>query len=57
MVIGQVVAIHIDEAILKDGMIDMALAAPLARLGYLDYSVSDQVFQMRRPREPDASDM
>ncbi|MBP0615114.1 flavin reductase family protein [Jiella mangrovi] len=57
VVIGQVVAIHIDEAILKDGMIDMALAAPLARLGYLDYSVSDEVFQMRRPRMPDASDV
>ena len=57
VVIGEVVAIHIDEKILKNGMIDMALAAPLARLGYLDYSVSDQVFQMRRPREPDASDM
>ena len=57
VVIGQVVAIHIDERILKDGMIDMALAAPLARLGYFDYSVGDQVFQMHRPRTPDASDV
>ena len=57
VVIGEVVAIHIDEKILKDGMIDMALAAPLARLGYLDYAVADQVFQMRRPRMPDASDV
>lgn len=57
VVIGEVVAIHIDEAILKDGMIDMAIAAPLARLGYLDYSVADRVFQMRRPRTPDASDV
>lgn len=57
VVIGQVVAIHIDEAILKDGMIDMALAAPLARLGYLDYSVADEVFQMRRPRAADGSDV
>ena len=38
-------------------MIDMALAAPLARLGYLDYSVSDEVFQMRRPRSADGSDV
>ncbi|MCE7028155.1 flavin reductase family protein [Jiella avicenniae] len=56
VVIGQVVAIHIDERILKDGMVDMALAAPLARLGYLDYAVADEVFQMRRPKLPDASD-
>jgi len=57
VVIGQVVGIHIDEAILKDGMIDMALAAPLSRLGYLDYAVADQVFQMTRPRTPDGSDV
>ncbi|MCQ0990099.1 flavin reductase family protein [Jiella marina] len=57
VVIGQVVAIHIDERILIDGQIDMGLAAPLSRLGYLDYAVTDQVFQMRRPREPDASDI
>ena len=50
MVIGQVVGIHIDENILRDGMIDMSLAAPLSRLGYLDYAVTDAVFQMRRPR-------
>ncbi|WP_425354533.1 flavin reductase family protein [Jiella sonneratiae] len=57
VVIGEVVAIHIDEAILKDGLVDMALAAPLARLGYFDYAVGDRVFQMRRPRRPDASDV
>ena len=57
VVIGEVVAIHLDERILKDGMIDMALAAPLSRLGYLDYAVADTVFQMRRPRTPDGSDV
>lgn len=57
VVIGQVVAIHIDEAILRDGMIDMALARPLSRLGYLDYAVTDSVFQMPRPRTLDASDV
>ncbi|NDV88069.1 flavin reductase family protein [Aurantimonas aggregata] len=57
MVIGEVVAIHIDEAILTDGMIDMSLARPLSRLGYLDYAVTDAVFQMPRPRMPDASDV
>ena len=56
MVIGQVVGIHIDESILVDGMVDMALAQPLSRLGYLDYAVADTVFQMVRPRRPDGTD-
>ena len=57
LVIGEVVAVHIDEAILRDGMIDMALARPLSRLGYLDYAITDSVFQMARPRTLDASDV
>lgn len=58
MVIGQVVGIHIDERILDPrGMIDMRLTAPLSRLGYLDYAAVTTVFQMRRPRRPDASDV
>ncbi|RFC65293.1 flavin reductase family protein [Fulvimarina endophytica] len=57
VVIGEVVGIHIDERILVNGRIDMALAAPLARLGYLDYSVSDTVFTIPRPRTPDGSDI
>ena len=57
VVIGEVVGIHIDENILRDGMIDMALAEPLSRLGYLDYAVNDSVFQMRRPQKADASDV
>ncbi|WP_442880058.1 flavin reductase family protein [Aurantimonas sp. A2-1-M11] len=56
MVIGQVVGIYIDEAILRDGMLDMALARPLSRLGYLDYAVTGEVFQMRRPSREDAGD-
>ncbi|MBC8130168.1 MAG: flavin reductase family protein [Rhizobiaceae bacterium] len=57
MVFGEVVGIHIDESILKDGRIDMSLAAPLSRLGYLDYAVSDTVFQMARPILPDGTDI
>ena len=57
VVIGQVVAIHIDEAIIRDGLIDMTLAEPLSRLGYMDYAVTDSVFVMDRPRRPDASDV
>lgn len=57
VVIGEVVGVHIDERILRNGMIDMALAAPLSRLGYMDYAVADSVFQMIRPTRPDGTDV
>ena len=49
MVLGLVVGIHIDEAILTDGMVDMAKFRPIARLGYMDYTVVENVFTMLRP--------
>lgn len=56
VVVGEVVGVHIDDAFIKDGRFDMAAAPPVSRLGYLDYSVSSELFEMRRPRQPDASD-
>ena len=52
MVIGQVVGIHIDEAIIRNGRLDMALARPVARMGYMDYSEGSDVFEMMRPKAP-----
>lgn len=49
VVTGEVIGTHIDEAILRDGMIDLTLARPVSRLGYLDYSAVTELFQMRRP--------
>ncbi|WP_117191113.1 flavin reductase family protein [Rhizobium terrae] len=50
MVFGQVVGIHISEAILRNGRIDMALARPIARMGYRDYADGGaDVFEMVRP--------
>ena len=49
MVIGEVVGVHIDERIIKDGMIDMTVYHPLARLGYMDYTIVEDVFAMDRP--------
>lgn len=50
MVFGQVVGIHISETILRDGRIDMALARPIARMGYRDYADGgSDVFEMTRP--------
>lgn len=50
VVFGEVVAVHIDESVLVEGLFDVTRARPLARLGYMDYSVVDAVFQMKRPR-------
>lgn len=52
VVIGQVVGIHIDDAALVNGRLDMAAVAPLARLGYLDYADASHTFEMRRPAWP-----
>jgi len=50
MVLGQVVAAHIDPAYLKDGLFDTAAAQPIGRCGYRgDYAEVDHLFQMVRP--------
>ncbi len=48
-VFGTVVGIHIDESIIDEGRIDMRAFKPIARLGYMDYTVVDNVFAMPRP--------
>jgi flavin reductase (DIM6/NTAB) family NADH-FMN oxidoreductase RutF len=49
MVIGEVVNVHIDDAVIVDGMVDMARIRPIARLGYRgDYAVIDHLFEMPR---------
>jgi flavin reductase (DIM6/NTAB) family NADH-FMN oxidoreductase RutF len=50
VVIGEVVGVHIDEAMLTDGLFDIRKAQSLARLGYMDYTAVTEVFAMRRPR-------
>ncbi|WP_439529846.1 flavin reductase family protein [Pannonibacter sp.] len=49
VVFGQVVGIHIDDAVVDKGRIDMSRLQLLARLGYKDYSVTSDVFEMDRP--------
>ncbi len=49
MVIGEVVGIYIDDAILRDGLVDVTLYQPLARLGYIHYAAVQEVFALRRP--------
>jgi flavin reductase (DIM6/NTAB) family NADH-FMN oxidoreductase RutF len=51
MVIGEVVGVHIvDDALKENGVIDVVSLRAVARLGYLDYSVVDEVFTMSRPK-------
>ncbi|WHO71385.1 flavin reductase family protein [Rhizobium sp. BT03] len=52
LVFGEVVGIRIDEVIVKDGRLDMSIARPLARMGYMDYSEGSDVFEMMRPQLP-----
>jgi flavin reductase (DIM6/NTAB) family NADH-FMN oxidoreductase RutF len=55
IVIGEVVGIHIDDALITDGMVDITKARPIARLGYMDYCVVDEVFEILRPVSPEAA--
>lgn len=52
VVFGQVIGVHIDESVLTDGKVDMAKLKPVARLGYMDYCLVDEVFAMPRPGWP-----
>ncbi len=52
MVIGEVVGIHIDETIIRGGRLDMAIARPVARMGYMDYAEGSDVFELIRPKTP-----
>ena len=51
VVIGRVVGIHIDEAVLTDGKIDIKKTVPIARCGYFEYTAVREVFEMRIPGE------
>ncbi|CPN86222.1 flavin reductase like domain protein [Staphylococcus aureus] len=50
MVIGRVAQVHIDdEVILDNGKLDIQSIRPIARLGYYDYTVVNQIFEMKAP--------
>jgi flavin reductase (DIM6/NTAB) family NADH-FMN oxidoreductase RutF len=50
LLIGEVVAFHIDDALIKDGRFDTAGAKPLARCGYQDYAVVERLIELPRPK-------
>ncbi|MGV2979738.1 flavin reductase family protein [Camelimonas sp. ID_303_24] len=49
LVLGQVVGVYIDDRFIRDGMVDTAAMRPIARLGFRDYSVVNEVFSIKRP--------
>ena len=49
LVMGQVIGIHIDDDCIENGIVQITRMKPIARCGYQDYSVLDEVFAIRRP--------
>ncbi len=49
LVFGEVVGIHISEAVMRDGFVDFKSIQPPARLGYMDYATDFTVQTIARP--------
>lgn len=50
IVIGEVARIHIrDDVLTSEGKLDIRKIKPIARMGYYDYAVIEDVFEMRIP--------
>lgn len=51
LVIGEVIAVHIDDAFVRDGKVDTGAMRALSRLGYMDYGVLEPatIFELNRP--------
>jgi flavin reductase (DIM6/NTAB) family NADH-FMN oxidoreductase RutF len=49
LVIGKVIAIHIEDRFIEDGRVNTAAMKPIARLGYAEYATVEEVWKMRRP--------
>lgn len=51
--VAEVVAIHLDDRFISEGRFDVARVRPLCRLGYRDYGVVDDLFEMEVPGRAD----
>ncbi len=49
VVFGEVTGVHIAEDALTAGRFDTARLHPLARMGYMDYTVVERSFELKRP--------
>ena len=50
VIVARVEAIHIRDELIRDGRYDLALARPMARLGYHDYAEVTDLIELKRPR-------
>ncbi len=52
VVFGLVVGVYINDAFIRNGLVDTAAISPIARLGYMDYAVvqPECMFQINRPK-------
>jgi flavin reductase (DIM6/NTAB) family NADH-FMN oxidoreductase RutF len=53
VILGEVVGIHIDDAMIVNGLVDVTRLQPLARLGYMDFCTVNELFAIQRPAVPD----
>lgn len=49
VIFGEVTGVHMQDAFIVDGRFDVTTFTPLSRLGYRDYSVVREVFELARP--------
>jgi flavin reductase (DIM6/NTAB) family NADH-FMN oxidoreductase RutF len=49
LTLGEVVAFHLDDSLIREGRFDTVAAQPVARCGYFDYAVIDKLVAMTRP--------
>jgi hypothetical protein len=55
VVFGEVIRIHVrDDVVLPGGKLDIAKIEPIARMGYYDYAVIRDTFEMQIPNVSDA---
>ncbi len=49
LILGEVVGIHMRDDYIVDGKFDATLYQPLSRMGYRDYTIVKEVFELKRP--------
>lgn len=49
LVLGEVIGIHIDDDLIRGGRVDTLGLRQVSRLGYMDFSVVDNLFELPRP--------
>ncbi|KAK5651428.1 hypothetical protein OQA88_12516 [Cercophora sp. LCS_1] len=55
LVVGRVVAVHIDDEVLTNGRVDVRKIKPIARCGYYEYAVVEKTFEMVIPGDDEVT--